>query len=321
MKRNTVSFMAGVVTGAVLFGGSVAYAAGITAEPSWQNIYVDGKQVNMTTYNIGGNNFVKLRDIGQAVGFNVYWDVGVQIDSTAPYTGVAPSTPAVPSDGIRISSYKGNILSAGERSGLILPFDGTDYAVVSSNPAVVAVESTSGLWTAVAKATGTAAITVTAPDGRTGSVTITVESPSAQQTPVSIDLTANMEIRREMIRLINEVREKNGVPALAVNEALMNAAQDCSAQGFSNHNNQYECEAGLAYGYPHGFGSNLTVFTGISDTEIAQHAVDNWVNSSGHFQTMTASRYDCIGIGVTVSGGKVCCYMFVGNPNGINPYE
>ena len=38
MRRNTMSFAAGVLTGAVLFGGSVAYAAGVLAEPSWQNI-------------------------------------------------------------------------------------------------------------------------------------------------------------------------------------------------------------------------------------------------------------------------------------------
>ncbi len=72
MRRNTMSFAAGVLTGAVLFGGSVAYAAGVLAEPSWQNIYVDGKKVEMTAYNINGNNYVKLRDIGRAVGFNVY---------------------------------------------------------------------------------------------------------------------------------------------------------------------------------------------------------------------------------------------------------
>ena len=27
-----------------------------------------------TAYNIGGNNYFKLRDLGQALGFNVTWD-------------------------------------------------------------------------------------------------------------------------------------------------------------------------------------------------------------------------------------------------------
>jgi hypothetical protein len=43
-------------------------------------------------------------------------------------------------------------------------------------------------------------------------------------------------------------------------KALMDAAQDCSAQMFRTHHNEYECKAAMAYGYPHGFGDNLTWF-------------------------------------------------------------
>ena len=88
MKKK--DFALGILCGAMLFSGATAVAAGITAEPTWQNIYVDGEQVSMTAYNIAGSNYVKLRDIGQQVGFNVYWQDGVQIDTDAPYTGVAP---------------------------------------------------------------------------------------------------------------------------------------------------------------------------------------------------------------------------------------
>ena len=93
--KNAATLLTGMVLGASLVSGA---AAGIVAEPTWQNIYVDGQQVSMTAYNIAGNNYVKLRDIGQQVGFNVYWDNGVQIDSDAPYTGVAPvqATQALP---------------------------------------------------------------------------------------------------------------------------------------------------------------------------------------------------------------------------------
>ena len=78
MKKK--DFALGILCGAILFSGATAMAAGITAEPTWQSIYVDGEQVSMTAYNIAGNNYVKLRDIGQKVGFNVYWLDGVQID-------------------------------------------------------------------------------------------------------------------------------------------------------------------------------------------------------------------------------------------------
>lgn len=93
MKR--FQFLTGFFCGALLFAGftSVASAAsGIMAAISNQAVYVDGQRVYMTAYQIGGNNYVKLRDIGEAVGFNVYWDgTSVQVESDKPYTGVAPA--------------------------------------------------------------------------------------------------------------------------------------------------------------------------------------------------------------------------------------
>lgn len=98
MKKQGMSFVAGLLVGAVMFGGSVAYAAGITAERSTNRIFVNGQEVQMEAYAINGANYVKLRDIGKAVGFNVYWLDGVQIDSTTPYTGEAPVKEAEPVD-------------------------------------------------------------------------------------------------------------------------------------------------------------------------------------------------------------------------------
>lgn len=106
MKR--FQFLTGFLCGALLFAGftSVASAAsGIMAAISNQPVYVDGQRVYMTAYQIGGNNYVKLRDIGEAVGFNVYWDgASVQVESDKPYTGVAPAdqtaqqVPAAPTE-------------------------------------------------------------------------------------------------------------------------------------------------------------------------------------------------------------------------------
>ena len=49
----------------------------------------------------------------------------------------------------------------------------------------------------------------------------------------------------------------------------------------------------------------------------AQRAVDNWINSPGHFETMIDPRCDCIGVGVTQYDGITYCYMFVGIPNSV----
>lgn len=320
MKGKFLQFALGVLTGAALFGGASAVAAGIMAEPSWSPIFVDGQQVQMTAYNILGNNYVKLRDIGKAVGFNVYYQDGVQVDSDAPYTGEAPVVKAIPMESVRVSCYKDGPLTAGDGSALMIYPSGTEYTVVTSNSSVVALERVGQLWKAVAVSPGTATITATAPDGRSGSAVVTVVG--GNQTEAAVDLSANMDIRQEMIRLINQTRRANGVGELTVNDALMNAAQDCSAQLFRHHNSEVECRTAMAYGYPHGFGSNLTWFTGHDYLEnVAQTSVTNWINSHGHFQTMIDPACDTIGVGVTIRGLEAYCYMFVGDPNSHHPYE
>jgi hypothetical protein len=44
------------------------------ATPTSSKILLNGKEIILTAYNIGGNNYFKLRDIGQAFDFGVKWD-------------------------------------------------------------------------------------------------------------------------------------------------------------------------------------------------------------------------------------------------------
>ena len=95
--KKSLYLIAGILIGITLFGGSSVLAAGITAERSTNRIYVDGQEVRLTAYNINGNNYVMLRDVGKTVGFEVYWDSDakcVQVESKKPYTGEAPVTSA-----------------------------------------------------------------------------------------------------------------------------------------------------------------------------------------------------------------------------------
>ncbi len=228
-----------------------------------------------------------------------------------------------PNEPIRVSSYKGSTLEVGERSGLIIGPSGIDYTVTSSDPDTVAVEQVLTFWVAVAKGAGTAEITASNSAGECGSMTLTVGSaaPAAPISPADGDsagLTDNQEIRQEMIRLINQTRKANGVSELPVSEALMTAAQACSDRRYTWHHAAEEGQAAADAGYPYGFGDNLTVFTGTDDA--ARRAVDNWINSPGHFETMIDSRCDCIGVGVTQYDGITYCYMFVGIPNSVNFY-
>ena len=256
---------------------------------------------------------------------------GIKKHSAAALTAVILATAltipaaatAAPAESIRVSSYKGSTLEVGERSGLIIGPSGTEYAVTSSDPDTVAVEQVLTFWVAVAKGAGTAEITASNSAGECGSMTLTVGSaaPAAPEAPASMDsasLTDNLEIRQEMIRLINQTRKANGVSELPVNEALMTAAQSCSDRRYTWHHAAEEGQAAADAGYPYGFGDNLTVFTGTDDA--ARRAVDNWINSPGHFETMIDSRCDCIGVGVTQYDGITYCYMFVGIPNSVNFY-
>ena len=59
------------------------------ANPTSSKIYLDGKEISLTAYNIGGNNYFKLRDVGQTFDFGVTWDGAkntIVIDTSMGYT-------------------------------------------------------------------------------------------------------------------------------------------------------------------------------------------------------------------------------------------
>ena len=220
---------------------------------------------------------------------------------------------------IRVGSYKGNTLEAGERSCLIIGPVGPEYTAESSNPEAITLERVLTYWVAVAQAEGTAEITVTNDAGTAGSLTLTVEAAETPSNP-SEALSANMDIRLEMVRLINEVRRENGLAELPMDESLMNAAQDVSGQGVTEHR-PYDHMALIRYGWPHGGLYNLTVFTAYGCPDIAKQAIDYWIESPGHYETMLLEEASHVGTGVTFKNGKAYCYMVVGDPTSHNPYE
>lgn len=100
-KREAVLMGIGILAGLALSGPAAQAATTITATFSNQPIYVDGQRVPMTTYSIGGNNYVRLRDIGRAVNFGVTYDAttnSVHIDSTCPYREEATAAPSGPTE-------------------------------------------------------------------------------------------------------------------------------------------------------------------------------------------------------------------------------
>ncbi len=101
MRNKYLQFGLGMIVGGLLCGTTAAAADYLTASPSTQTFYLSGQPVQFEAYAIHGNNFVKLRDIGQAVGFHVSYDGStnsVHIDPNAHYeqeaTIPAQTTPA-----------------------------------------------------------------------------------------------------------------------------------------------------------------------------------------------------------------------------------
>ncbi len=66
--------MSGVLIGASLPSAVMAAENYLKAVRSSQEFFVDGQQVELEAYSIGGYNYVKLRDIGKAVDFSVSYD-------------------------------------------------------------------------------------------------------------------------------------------------------------------------------------------------------------------------------------------------------
>lgn len=68
--------------------GGIEALTAATATLSTSAFTIDGKQVNLTAYNINGNNYIKLRDIGQAIDISVIYDEAtnsVNVDVTKGY--------------------------------------------------------------------------------------------------------------------------------------------------------------------------------------------------------------------------------------------
>ena len=138
-KREAIFMGIGVLAGLALSGPAAQAATTITATLSSQPIYVDGQRVSMTAYNIGGNNYVRLRDIGKAVDFGVTYDAAtnsVHIDSNAHYqeeVTISAQIPVSPSAGLTEESVQATLWKLMEQYPNGTPY-GAPYRSASNGP-------------------------------------------------------------------------------------------------------------------------------------------------------------------------------------------
>ena len=72
MKKILYLFI-GLALGFSLSSPAAQAIEGILAQRCTSPILLNGAPVEIEAYTINGHNYFKLRDIGKAVGFNVYW--------------------------------------------------------------------------------------------------------------------------------------------------------------------------------------------------------------------------------------------------------
>ncbi|MFB0919811.1 MAG: leucine-rich repeat domain-containing protein [Oscillospiraceae bacterium] len=65
-----------------------AVKGSVTAQYSTWRVYLNGAEISLKAYNINGNNYFKLRDVGEAIDFGVIWNAEkstIEINTTTGY--------------------------------------------------------------------------------------------------------------------------------------------------------------------------------------------------------------------------------------------
>ncbi len=132
-----------------------------------------------------------------------------------------------------------------------------------------------------------------------------INIPKTNQTVTSYE--------KEVIRLVNEIREKNGLKTLTADWELSRVAryksQDMKDNNYFSHNSP-------VYGSPFNMIKNFGISYKSAAENIAkgqttpQAVVNAWMNSSGHRANILSSSYTKIGVGY-VKSGNYWTQMFI----------
>ena len=326
-------------------GISDTAASGAVAKISDQKITVDGVQVNMTAYQIDGNNYVKLRDIGKQVNFGVGYDnatASVRIDTDAPYTESTTSA-----SGSAITKWN-KTMAEFSQAMIKCNWDKSKYLTTAKQYAPVIT----------GKANGTVEDVIAALDAMKGAP---VDAVSFDDNPVNMfwanelrkalgqevtsggdssdsnagnsdNSSSSATVTDEMLRTwelqmvdrINEERRKVGVAELEIDEDLMWSSgfwAEHLTTDFRHAEYGEIKELADAQGIPVRDdiedvinGENITGagrLTGIGYDPMTL-AMNNFMNSEGHRNTILDSDWTRVGIGFAVSDDGIiwCCQNF-----------
>lgn len=178
---------------------------------------------------------------------------------------------------------------------------GVTYTVTSSDPSVATVSEIllsqdSANFIVSGLKPGAVTVTAIGSDGYKGTVTITVKGDEEQP----VDTGEYAELKAEVVRLINAERSRCGLHTLEVSEKVTQAAQiradECATWQFS-HTRPDGTSYNSVFGDVdlHSGGGEIIAVS----NEGVNAVVRAWINSSGHHKTMTDSRCNYIGVGIS----------------------
>ena len=196
--------------------------------------------------------------------------------------------------------------------------DDLTFTFKSSDTSVVTVKASSRndfSCDITAVGPGTAVITATDSNGMTATRTITVTGSSSNPGTSTSDDYA--DVKDEIIELTNEVRAENNAGALQKSDLLMQIAQQRAEESAEMHE--------IDHGRPNGdFYNTIFAEYGLDihsmnyqeilcwgPTDSVDAVMEAWVNSQGHFKSMTNPNMIFVGVGVAKGdNGYYFCQIF-----------
>lgn len=321
---------------------------GATAKPTDQRITVDGQEVSMTAYKIKGNNYVKLRDIGKTINFGVSFNMAtkaVSIDPNGTYVEEVKPTPSTLTaaaitkwnstmdefneEMIQNHSDKDKLLAIAAKYGSTI----TGKANATTADVISALENMTGAPLDAISFDDKPVSLYWAKQLRKANGETVKDDTIAVGKPVTDEMLRQWE--QEMIVRINEERAKVGVPALVQDEMCMSFAQFWAKHlatvkfEHSEWDDMYAWVKGVDVKdvlEPDGSffmteemgkeierisgGENITGagrLTGIGYDPMTI-AMNNFMASEGHRNTLLNTDYSHVGIGFAVSDdGQIYC--------------
>lgn len=197
--------------------------------------------------------------------------------------------------------------------------NGLTFTFSSSDPSVATVEPYSGNTFScqiTAVSPGTATITARDANGVEATLTVTVTGASTSM-PGTSDGGDYADIKDEIIAMTNEVRAENGVGVLSKSDLLMRLAQqradECADMGEGSHirpDGSYYSTIFEENGLDR-FEMKYVEILCWGQTSSVEKAMDAWVNSEGHFASMTNPNMTLVGVGVAKGdNGYYFCQIF-----------